>query len=451
MTNKFEYPLTGLWRNHFHLEVPWGLVNDPCGLTCIDGLYYIYFQWNPNGCVHKTKHWGLVKTRDFKTYTKPILFLAPDQPIDKDGVYTGSAMFKDGISYLFYTGNVRDNQNNRIPHQNIAIVKNDHLLKKEPIIIDSPEGYTDHFRDPFYYKKDKHYLFLGAQNKSLKGRVVLYSSSDLRRWDMSGEIKTNYNDFGYMWECPNFFQLEDKDILAFCPQGLESQEYRYQNLHQSGYIIGSLDFDTRVMQHDEFQEFDEGFDFYAPQILKEENRIILIGWAGMPEHEEDYLTIKDGYVYSHTLPRELTLRKKRIYAKPIKEIYALRKKRVPIGDNVNRRCHELTAVFESNRDTVCKIGFTDGCLVMRYDAVNHVFSLDRNHLSLGKKGIRQIKLDCLNRIDMFIDQNIVELYINDGAHVMTAVYYTNDSGMHIDYDDSMKDIELWELNSFQYL
>ncbi len=50
------------------------------------------YQWNPTGCEHKNKQWGLVKTRDFMHYTKHSLVLKPDQLIDKDGCYAGTAV-----------------------------------------------------------------------------------------------------------------------------------------------------------------------------------------------------------------------------------------------------------------------------------------------------------------------------------------------------------------------
>ena len=31
------------------------------------------------------------------------------------------------------------------------------------------------------------------------------------------------NKFGYMWECPNIVQIDGKDFLAVCPQGLEHE------------------------------------------------------------------------------------------------------------------------------------------------------------------------------------------------------------------------------------
>lgn len=46
----------------------------------------------------------------------------------------------------------------------------------------------------------------------------------------------------------------------------------------------------------EFQEWDMGFDFYAPQTFEDaKGRRILIGWMGLPDVEEEYTnpTAKD--------------------------------------------------------------------------------------------------------------------------------------------------------------
>ena len=36
-----------IWRDNFHFEPPFGLINDPNGLSYYKGEYYIFFQWNP--------------------------------------------------------------------------------------------------------------------------------------------------------------------------------------------------------------------------------------------------------------------------------------------------------------------------------------------------------------------------------------------------------------------
>ena len=63
------------------------------------------------------------------------------------------------------------------------------------------------------------------------------------KWEFLGELKTSMQDFGYMWECPNLVKVSnDKYAFVFSPQGLEREELKYQNIFQSGYVIGKLDF-----------------------------------------------------------------------------------------------------------------------------------------------------------------------------------------------------------------
>ena len=75
LDNYYRSNDSNIWRNKNHIEMPFGLVNDPNGLSYFDGKYHIFFQWNPFGCEHKTKHWALVKTTDFVNFTKPEIIL----------------------------------------------------------------------------------------------------------------------------------------------------------------------------------------------------------------------------------------------------------------------------------------------------------------------------------------------------------------------------------------
>ena len=83
------YPLSGRWHNGFHLEMPFGLINDPNGLVFANGQYHIFFQWNPLGCEHKNKCWAYTSTSDFVHYSRPKLAMQPTDAHDKDGCYSG--------------------------------------------------------------------------------------------------------------------------------------------------------------------------------------------------------------------------------------------------------------------------------------------------------------------------------------------------------------------------
>lgn len=450
------------WHNKFHLEMPKGLVNDPNGLCYHQGKYQIFFQWNPFGCEHKHKHWTYTQTTDFINYTKPQIALAPVDKFDKDGCYSGSARSKNNKLEIIYTANLKDEQNIRYPRQVLVKQDDDGKFIKEKIIIDTvPKGYTTHFRDPYIFtKNNRSFIILGAQRENLTGCALIYEEID-ENWIFRGELKTQLTDFGYMWECPNLFTIDDKDILVFCPQGLKAQkyQYQYQNLYQAGYLIGQFNPDTLEFTHGEFHEFDMGFDFYAPQVLVHENRHILIGWVGMPDKLQDYPTINDGWVHSLTLPRELILKNDKLYQRPISELNELNQNTITkvntdkISLSANKKL-EISIPLKDISSWQGKLKFNDEYILLTYDKNTSVFTIDRNQLKLGGKGIRQFLVKTQDELNLsvYIDNSIIELYLQDGEYYATFCYYpTNDNPIFDLIQNTNNCTTLTDLNSISYL
>lgn len=448
------------WHNKFHLEMPNGLVNDPNGLCYHQGKYQIFFQWNPFGCEHKHKHWTYTQTTDFINYTKPQIALAPADKFDKDGCYSGSARSKNNKLEIIYTANLKDEQNIRYSRQVLVKQDDDGEFIKEKIIIDTvPKGYTTHFRDPYIFtKSNRSFIILGAQRENLTGCALIYEEID-ENWIFRGELKTQLTDFGYMWECPNLFTIDDKDILVFCPQGLKAQKYQYQNLYQTGYLIGQFNPDTLEFTHGEFHEFDMGFDFYAPQVLVHENRHILIGWVGMPDKLQDYPTINDGWVHSLTLPRELILKNDKLYQRPISELNELNQNATTkintdkISLSANKKL-EISIPLKDISSWQGKLKFNDEYILLTYDKNTSVFTIDRNQLKLGGKGIRQFLVKAQDELNLsiYIDNSIIELYLQDGEYYATFCYYpTNDNPVFDLIQNTNNCTTLTNLNSISYL
>lgn len=448
------------WHNKFHLEMPKGLVNDPNGLCYHQGKYQIFFQWNPFGCEHKHKHWTYTQTADFINYTKPQITLAPVDKFDKDGCYSGSARSKNNKLEIIYTANLKDEQNIRYPRQVLVKQNDDGEFIKEKIIIDTvPKGYTTHFRDPYIFtKNNRSFIILDAQRENLTGCALIYEEID-ENWIFRGELKTQLTDFGYMWECPNLFTIDDKDILVFCPQGLKTQKYQYQNLYQAGYLIGQFNPDTLEFTHGEFHEFDMGFDFYAPQVLVHENRHILIGWVGMPDKLQDYPTINDGWVHSLTLPRELILKNDKLYQRPISELNKLNQNTTTkintdkISLSANKKL-EISIPLKDISSWQGKLKFNDEYILLTYDKNTSVFTIDRNQLKLGGKGVRQFLVKAQDELNLsiYIDNSIIELYLQDGEYYATFCYYpTNDNPVFDLIQNTNNCTTLTDLNSISYL
>ena len=86
-----------------------------------------------------------------------------------------------------------------------------------------------------------YYMLLGAQRENKTGTLLLYKSQDLYNWHFQGEITTNLKEFGFMWECPDYFQLSGKDVLLFSPQGIEKDGENFHNVYNVVYAIGHFD------------------------------------------------------------------------------------------------------------------------------------------------------------------------------------------------------------------
>ena len=79
------------------------------------------------------------------------------------------------------------------------------------------------------------FMVLGGRLKGDKGAVLVYESENLKEWKFK-HIITTPEAFGYMWECPDYFELDGKKFLSVSPQGLKREEFRFQNIYQSGYF-----------------------------------------------------------------------------------------------------------------------------------------------------------------------------------------------------------------------
>lgn len=472
LNNFYSNNDSNIWRNKNHIEMPFGLVNDPNGLSYFNGKYHIFYQWNPFGCEHKTKHWALVKTTDFVNFTKPEIILKPEDWFDKNGCYSGGAYVKDDILKLFYTGNVKNEKDERESYQCIVDYNKDGSFEKRgPIIPKQPDGYTAHFRDPMIFVNEGiYYMVLGVQRENLTGAALIYKSDDIEKWELVGELETNMKDFGYMWECPNIIKVnDDKYAFLFSPQGLEAEEFKNQNIYQSGYVIGNLDFKVpQLKNHSEFKEIDMGFDFYAPQVFTHNDKNIMIGWVGMPDKDSEYPSGENGgWMFPLTLPRVLEYKDNVLYQKPLKEVENLREKQiVSVKDlNINEYSLDLDSrnieidlelLLEESTFIDFKFVFRDEYINLTYNKENGVCIIYRNNMKLGGKGIRKFKLnvDKTLKLHMFIDNSVMEIYYQEGLETTTLMYFPkfDDFKIEIKSDNKVKmsELNIWNLRGIKY-
>ena len=444
VSEKKEKVNSDYWRQKYHIQGIAGLINDPNGFSQFKGEYHMFYQWNPLKTDHTAKYWGHSVSEDLLHWKRKKTALRPETVYSKNGVYSGSGLVINDKLYLFYTGNVKDEEGNRDSYQCIAISEDgEHFERIEPVITNQPEGYTRHIRDPKVWEKDgTYYMIIGIQSEDLKGKAALFSSQNIHDWKFLGEIaggnKGKLGEFGYMWECPDYFQLKDektseiKDVLAACPQGLEAHGDLFNNVFQSGYFIGKMDYKKpEFIIENDFIELDRGHDFYAPQSMEDDKgRRLMIGWMGVPE-QEDYPTVKNEWLHCLTLPRELKLKNGKLYQVPIKEMEAIRGEKSEFSGLVKGEkeigkgtAYELKAEFsEISSDFGLKLRVREKSkTILKFDYKEKKFILDRSHGEQPDKSLRKVYLGDIKtlELDIFVDNSSVEVFINGGEEVFSS-------------------------------
>lgn len=453
----------------WHIAAPVGRINDPNGLVYWRGKYHAFYQWGPYAPDIKVVYWGHAVSDDLIHWTHEPPAIAPDHWYDKDGCYSGSAVIHGDGVVCIYTGNVKGELSAREAYQCAFSMTESQTGQREPmwefakwpsnpIIPTIPEGYTGHFRDPMIFAtptgaNDRYRMSLGAQRANETGAIALYSSVDLNTWTFDGELSftgpgaVQLEEFGYMWECPNIFQiwdevqLRERTVVLWCPQGLDRTGERFQSRYQCGYVVGDLD--GNVLRNcTEFIELDLGTEFYAPQVFAGlDNEHILMGWAGNAE-EDDLPTLQDaGWVHALTLPRKLRLidghlhqlpaaapeRFGNVIAQPC-QVAPAQRQDTNVSNLSGVQAWRLQ--YDAQYQQGMRLEISAGGYRVAVRFTGGVVSVDRSHTRYLGSGDNTSAIRTVTfapgwnpgdrvAVDIVHDHSITEMYINDGHTVLT--------------------------------
>ena len=447
------------YRQKFHIQPLTGLLNDPNGFSYYNGKWHLFYQWFPFDAIHGTKTWYHTVSDNLISFKNEGVGIYPDTYEENHGAYSGSAMQIGDELYIYYTGNNRDKEYIRHPKQMLVKYDGEKFSKKE-ILIDANPDYTDHQRDPkIIYDKDldKYYILIVAQTKDKLGSILVYeSNSPDKDFRFKGQLNVKgYEDFGYMWECPDLISIDGKDILIFCPQGLKEEKEHFNNIYQNGYLVGKIDLDKlEFIPESEFIELDRGFDFYASQTANSPfDEQHLIAWMGLPDI--NYPTEMDKWSGSLSMIRELKLIDNKLYQYPVEDYKKLRKNEktyetknskiainIPLEIELDNIDENLDLVFlEEDNSESMKLNYENN----KFTFSRRGFSSDKLAGDFEKRYITNIDIKKLN---IFIDTSSMEIFINDGEYSLTSRYFSkyNLSNISIDTNDVIK-IKTWRLDN----
>lgn len=435
----------GRFRGKIHLAPPVGWLNDPNGLCQLGGVYHAFFQYSPFSAEGGVKMWGHCTSKDMISWNYQGVSLFPDQPFDCSGVYSGSALVEDGTMYLYYTGNVKledgeyDYVNTGREANTVLVESTDgiHFGKKQELMrnTDYPSDLTCHVRDPKVWKEDGvYYMLQGARTRQDIGQALIFRSEDKVNWTCIRRVSTE-EPFGYMWECPDYFETDGQKILSVSVQGLEGGEWEDRNVYQSGYFLvdGELLGDCRLS---EYRLWDYGFDFYAPQTFQtEDGRIVLISWMGMPDCEEyTNPTVEDGWQHCFTFPREIYVKDGIVCQRPVRELEEKKGKAETAEGHMEQEDREVYEAYVSGiQGSRFKAVISDELILEYREGRFEMRFTDRRKEAVSAgRGIRYEKMERLEDVRILTDVSTVEVFVNGGEFAFTTRFYPKKDRICID-------------------
>jgi len=434
-------------RPLFHLSPTVGWLNDPNGFSFYQGEYHLFYQYHPYDTNWGPMHWGHCKSKDMLHWERLPAALAPDQPYDQNGCFSGSAAeTPEGQHILMYTG-VRKDGNREFQTQCIAVGDgiNYEKLPANPVITKElvpPGGSFQDFRDPKIWWDGSQWLAVaGNRTEDGSGAVLLYASRDLKDWNFKGTIDRSRNQWGKMWECPDLFPLDGQMVLLVSPQELETSDLNFHKGYESLCLLGSWEPEKNRFIRRSVLPIDQGLDFYAPQtLLAPDGRRIMVAWM---QDWDSAKCVPEGQNWfgQMTLPRELHIRNGRLIQQPVRELERWRGERTAYENVEVSGDMSLPGIFGRTLDLTLRLQAQDGPFTLKFAQDNSHFTaftfqpdrslltLDRSHSGLPKghalsRTIPVRSREGLLELRLILDRFSVEAFVNGGEQTLSATLYT---------------------------
>ena len=474
-------PYTDSEQPRFHVTGGIGWINDPNGFAPYKGEYHLFFQYYPYDTKWGPMHWGHVKTSDFIRWERLPAALAPDTDYDRNGCFSGSSVeLPDGRQLLMYTGvrNIRRRNGKIDSFQTQCIAVGDGVdydkYEANPVIDAStlPEGASVHdFRDPKIWREDgKFYAVIGNRPEDGSGSILLYESEDAIHWQFVSVLAACHNQYGRMWECPDFFPLDGKHVLLVSPQEMAAIGLEFHPGNANVALIGKFDRKTNHLLREYVQAIDYGLDFYAPQtLLTEDGRRVMIAW--MQNWETSTCKVEELRFFGQmSLPRELSVRNGRLCQNPVRELEQYRGVLIDYHNvlingetslrGISGRYLDMTVTLRPGNESsmykwfrlyVAKDG--EHFTFIRFRPETGTIKVDRTHSGFPHDivNIREFPVNVKNgtlKLRVIMDRYSLELFVNDGEQAASFVLYTPIGAGSISFSSDgsvLVDVDKYEL------
>ena len=440
------------YRPSYHILPPCGWINDPNGFCFYQGEYHLFCQFNPYSAEWANMHWGHWTSKDLLHWNWHGVALAPDQPYDQSGCFSGHAIADGDVLYLLYTG-VKTGEDG-LEYQQQCLARSDdgfNFVKSEnnPVVPTAlqPEGsMAADFRDPKVFRHGEGFRIMVASRGPSGGDYLFYDSADLEHWTFA---KKHIEGLGTMLECPDYFTLDGHTVTVASVMNMPPDGLRYPNAQP---VVSMLDVETRGPV---CVSIDYGFDFYAPQSVQTtDGRRVMIGWLRSWGDDFPPRYLGHGWNNMMTIPRELRIENGVLVQYPLRELESLR---------ANERAFSgssLTAKHSAKHLCLHMAESEGEAFKIEYDVEFQVLRTDRSIAGypMGKNGtpeekpyreailpLKDGKLD----LRIFLDTSSIEVFAADGTVSMSALFFPRGSAdrLSVSSDDGSASFSLtiWDI------
>ncbi len=457
LTDTFDISNREKYRPAYHHTPLYGWMNDPNGMFYKDGVWHLYYQWNPYGSKWQNMTWGHSSSTDLVNWN-----------------HHPAAIEANGLGAVFSGSSVVDTENTAGFGKNavVALYTSADLSQIQSIAHSADHGHTfeiypgnpvitleSEARDPNMFWDTANNRWVLSLAHALDHEMLFFTSPDLKNWTLQSAFGKGKGAQDGVWECPDLFKLkvdgtdEEKWVLV-C------------NINPGGPFGGSAtqyfvgDFDGTTFKADTDADgniptkwMDYGKDHYATVSWSgaPDNRRTLIGWMSNWQYAAEVPTLQ--YRSANTLPREAGLFKNadgQIYmsSAPSPELVNIRDKEIVKVNNKSAGRKKRVFSLPVSNDGVCEIlldldcrradsvdiriaNNADESVTLRYNSSDHTLSFDRRHSGIvdfsqdfpAVTVAPTFENDKKISLRIFIDKSSMEVFGNNGKFVMTNLVF----------------------------
>ena len=452
-SSKYSFEYNETYRPLYHFTPQYGWMNDPNGMVYHDGVYHLFFQYNPYGARWGNMHWGHAISKDLVNWQYQPTAIAPDK---LGAVFSGSAVidhdntagFGKGAMIAIYTS-AGERQTQSIAYS-LDGGKTFTKYEGNPVLTDA--NIID-FRDPkvFWHAPSKQWVMSLATTQT----ITFYGSKNLKEWTRLSDFGEGLGGHGGVWECPDLFPLtyegKTKWVLFVSinpggPNGGSATQYFIGNFDGKTFTPDTMNYPLWL---------DYGRDNYAgvtwSNVPATDGRRLFIGWMSNWDYANEIPTVN--FRSAMTVARTLRLAHNGehlvVASEPVKEVESLRRDPLSLADKTtsdtvtfenllpnNQGAYELTFTVTPN-DTD---SFSFSIENTKGEVLTYLFDIDKKTLSVDRTkssvafntnfAETLIKAPLTAKksytVRLLVDKASTELFVNNGEVVQTNTVFPSE-------------------------